>query len=125
MLGGWDGENLLDSVEGLGGGSSQEWSSQSGYVLTQPRYRCLLFHLWDIVCTLFSNHIEHILHIIFKPRHCASGTSHGVVVTGGYPTTRFGRFSKIPAAHGSSIYTSLGSELLSCFSAEAGFLFLR
>ena len=113
MLGGWDGENLLDSVEGLGGGSSQEWSSQSGYVLTQPRYRSLLFHM------------GHILHIIFKPRHCASGTSHGVVVTGGYPTTRFGHFSKNPSADGSSIYTSLASELLSCFSAEAGFLFLR
>ena len=67
----------------------------------------------------------HSLHIFSKPRHCASGTNHGVVVTGGYPTTRFGPFSEIPPAHGSSIYTSLGSELLSCFSAEAGFLFLR
>ena len=38
MLGGWDGEGLLESVEGLSE-NGKGWSNQPAYVLTQPRYR--------------------------------------------------------------------------------------
>ena len=49
MLGGWDGEVLLESVEGLGekveglSGKRKGWTNQPAYVLTQPRYRFLIF----------------------------------------------------------------------------------
>ena len=45
MLGGWDGEVLLESVEGLSekveglSGNNKGWTNQPAYVLTQPRYR--------------------------------------------------------------------------------------
>ena len=49
VLGGWDGEVLLESVEGLSekveglGGNSKGWTNEAAYVLTQPRYRFLIF----------------------------------------------------------------------------------
>ena len=45
VLGGWDGEGLLESVEGLSekveglSENGKGWTNQPAYVLTQPRYR--------------------------------------------------------------------------------------
>ena len=53
MLGGWDGEVLLESVEGLSekveglSGNNKGWTNQPAYVLTQPRYRFLIF--WSAI----------------------------------------------------------------------------